>query len=76
MDLWEAGDLAGFQAEAAEHERLADALRLPAFRWYAPMWRAAVAVVQGRRDEAVRLADEGAASPPAPATPTASCSAR
>ena len=61
MDLWEAGDLAGFQAEAAEHERLADALRLPAFRWYAPMWRAAVAVLQGRSDEGVRLADEAAA---------------
>jgi tetratricopeptide (TPR) repeat protein len=61
VDLWEAGDLAGFQAEAGEHERLADELRLPAFRWYAPMWRAAVAVLQGRREEAVRLADEGAA---------------
>jgi hypothetical protein len=61
VDLWECGDLEGFLAEVGEHERLADELRLPAFRWYAPMWRAAVAALQGRRDEAVRLADEGAA---------------
>jgi hypothetical protein len=61
VDLWEAGDLAGFSAEVAEHERLADALRLPAFQWYAPMWRAAVAALQGRHAEAARLADEAAA---------------
>jgi DNA-binding SARP family transcriptional activator len=61
VDLWESGDLAGFEAEAAAHERLADALRLPAFQWYAPMWRAAIASLQGRQEEAVRLADEGAA---------------
>ncbi len=61
VDLWEAGDRAGFEAEVAEHERLADALRLPAFRWYGPMWRAAIAAVAGRNDEAERLAAEGAA---------------
>ncbi len=61
VDLWEAGDRAGFEAEVAAHERLADALRLPAFRWYGPMWRAAIAAVAGRSDEAERLAAEGAA---------------
>jgi tetratricopeptide (TPR) repeat protein len=61
VDLWEAGDLNGFLAEVAEHERLADALRLPAFQWYAPMWRAAVAALQGRHDEARQLAGEAAA---------------
>jgi DNA-binding SARP family transcriptional activator/tetratricopeptide (TPR) repeat protein len=61
VDLWEAGDLAGFEAEVAEHERLADALRLPAFQWYAPMWRGAVAALQGRGEEALRLADAGTA---------------
>jgi DNA-binding SARP family transcriptional activator/tetratricopeptide (TPR) repeat protein len=61
VDLWEAGDLEGFEAEAAEHERLADELRLPGFRWYAPIWRAAVAALQGRRDEAARLAQEAGA---------------
>ena len=30
---------AGFEAELERHEALADALRLPTFRWYAPMWR-------------------------------------
>ena len=47
VDLWEAGDLAAFAAEVDRHERLADALRLPTFRWYAPMWRAALAAVHG-----------------------------
>jgi tetratricopeptide (TPR) repeat protein len=61
VDLWEAGDLSGFEAEVAEHERLADALRLPAFQWYGPMWRGAVAALQGRREDALRLADEGTA---------------
>jgi hypothetical protein len=61
VDLWEAGDRAGFRAEAAAHERLADELRLPAFQWYAPIWRAAVAAREGRREDALRLADEAAA---------------
>jgi DNA-binding SARP family transcriptional activator len=61
VDLWEAGDLNRFAAEVAAHERLADALRLPAFQWYAPMWRGAIAALQGRHEEARRLADEGAA---------------
>ena len=56
VDLWEAGDHAGFVAEVAEHERLADDLRLPAFRWYAGMWRAALAARAGRREEALELA--------------------
>src|SRR5436190_2279083 len=62
VDLWEAGHLDGFIAEVAEHERLADALRLPAFQWYAPMWRAAVAVLQGRHDAGLRLAGDAAAA--------------
>jgi DNA-binding SARP family transcriptional activator len=61
VDLWESGDLDGFLAEVAEHERLADALRLPAFQWYAPMWRAAVAALQGRRADAETLRLEAAA---------------
>ncbi|HWM09083.1 MAG TPA: AAA family ATPase [Solirubrobacteraceae bacterium] len=60
VDLWEAGDHEGFAHERGEHERLADELRLPAFRWYAPMWRAAVAARAGRRVEATELADEAA----------------
>ena len=62
VDLWEAGDLDGFRAEAAEHELLADALRLPAFRWYATHWRAALAALAGEREEALRLAAEAGAA--------------
>jgi len=61
VDLWESGDRAGFEAEVAEHERLADTLRLPAFQWYGPMWRAAIAAREGRSGDVERLAAEGAA---------------
>ncbi len=61
VDLWEAGDRAGFAAEVAEHERLADELRLPAFQWYGPMWRGAIAAREGDAAEARRLADAGGA---------------
>ena len=47
VDLWETGDLAAFEAELTAHEALAERLRLPTFRWYAPMWRAALATVRG-----------------------------
>ena len=60
VDLWEAGDQAGFDRERAEHERLAESLRLPAFRWYGDMWRAAMAARAGRGEEATELAEAAA----------------
>ena len=57
VDLFEQGDHEGFARETAEHERLAEDLRLPAFRWYAPMWRAALAARAGNIAEATELAE-------------------
>ena len=48
VDLYELGDLEALRATAAEHERLADALRLPAYAFFAPMWRASLALLAGR----------------------------
>ena len=58
-DLFELGDLAGMRASIAEHEQLAAELRLPAYYWYGPMWRASLALLAGRLDEAKRISGEG-----------------
>ena len=47
VDLWEAADIPGFEAELERHAALADALRLATFRWYAPMWRGCLAALRG-----------------------------
>jgi DNA-binding SARP family transcriptional activator len=60
LDLAESGDLAGMRAEIEAHERLADRLRLPGYRWWGPMWRASLATLEGRFADAERLIAEGA----------------
>ena len=59
-DLFELGELDGVLATVADHARLAAALRLPAYDWYVPMWRATLAVLANRLDEALQLSEEGA----------------
>jgi hypothetical protein len=54
-DLLERGDLAAARAEIAAHEALAERLRLPAFRWWGPMWRATLAILEGRFADAEAL---------------------
>jgi tetratricopeptide (TPR) repeat protein len=58
LDLLERGDLAAARREIDEHGRLADELRLPGYQWWAPMWRAMLAFLEGRLDEAQRLRAE------------------
>jgi DNA-binding SARP family transcriptional activator/tetratricopeptide (TPR) repeat protein len=55
-DLFELGDMPAWREEVARHGRLAEALRLPAFRWYTPLWAAVEAMLAGRYDDAERLA--------------------
>ncbi len=59
-DLLELGDLDGVRAAIADHAHLAAALRLPAYDWYVPMWRATLALLAERLEEAERLSEEGA----------------
>jgi DNA-binding SARP family transcriptional activator/tetratricopeptide (TPR) repeat protein len=58
-DLVELGDLAAARSAIDEHERLAGELRLLGYAWYVPMWRAMLALMAGRLDEARRLSEEG-----------------
>ena len=59
-DLFEVGDLDALTAAIVDHERLAAELRLPSFAWYVPLWRATLALLGGRLDEAQRLSEQGA----------------
>jgi DNA-binding SARP family transcriptional activator len=61
LDLAELGDIDEMRREIERHEALADALRLPAYQWWGPMWRSTLALLEGRIDEAERLVDEFAA---------------
>jgi DNA-binding SARP family transcriptional activator len=58
-DLVELGNLDAARHSIAEHERLATDLRLLGYAWYVPMWRAMLALMAGRLDEAERLSQEG-----------------
>ena len=73
VDLFEVGDRDALTAAIAEHERLAAELRLPSFAWYVPMWRATLALLGGRLEEAQRLSEQGRASGASPTTRTRTC---
>jgi hypothetical protein len=60
VDLLELGDMDAAHAAIEAHARLAEDLRLLAYVWYAPMWRAMPAMLAGRLDDAAILVDEGA----------------
>src|SRR4051794_40380269 len=62
VDLMERGDLPAARAEIAAHDALAERMRLPAYRWWAPMWRSSLAMLEGRFAEAERLIEEIAAA--------------
>ena len=53
-DLLELGELDALRAAVAEHERLAADLRLPGYLWYGPLWRAMLALMGDRPEEAER----------------------
>jgi DNA-binding SARP family transcriptional activator len=59
-DLLELGEFDAARGSIADHERLAADLRLPAYDWYVPMWRAALALFAHRVEEAQTLSEEGA----------------
>jgi hypothetical protein len=57
-DLLEMGEIDAAVEEVERHEQLADRLRLPAYQWWAPMWRSTLAIAAGRVGEAERLIAE------------------
>lgn len=55
LDLFEVGERDPLEAELDAYARLAEDARLPAYQWYAPMWRATLALLEGRPDDARTL---------------------
>jgi DNA-binding SARP family transcriptional activator/tetratricopeptide (TPR) repeat protein len=58
VDSLEQGEVASADDEIRVYDRLAAEARLPAFSWYVPAWRAALAGYRGELAAARRLADE------------------
>ena len=61
LDHFERGDLAAMRAEIDAHEALAERLRLPSYAWWAPMWRATLAILEGRFADAEAVIERLAA---------------
>jgi class 3 adenylate cyclase len=58
MALLEAGDAAGAEVELDTYSRLASDLRMPQHLWHVPLLRAMRAMMDGRFDDAERLAED------------------
>jgi hypothetical protein len=61
VDLLELGQVAAVDEEIAEHSRLAEDVRDPVGLWHDVLWRAMRALLDGRFDDAERLADRALA---------------
>jgi DNA-binding SARP family transcriptional activator len=61
VDLLELGRVREAATEIDAYEALADAVALPHFRWYVPLWRATLALLAGRWVEARELAERALA---------------
>ena len=61
LDHFERGDLAAMRPEIDAHEALAERLRLPSYAWWAPMWRATLAILEGRFADAEAVVERLAA---------------
>jgi DNA-binding SARP family transcriptional activator len=59
VDLLELGDRVGVDAQMEAFEAGARRLRQPQFSWQATVWRAMIALMEGRLADAERLAQEG-----------------
>lgn len=58
VDLVEGGELDEARAEIEAYAKLVEPLRIPAYSWWVPAWRAMLAGVEGRFDDLRALADE------------------
>jgi len=61
LSFLELGDIPAVDAEMREHARLANELRQPQYLWFAALWRAMRALLDGRFEDAERLAGEALA---------------
>ena len=56
LDLLELGRGDELRAEVDQFAALASRARLPSYSWYVPMWRATLALIEGRIEEAMEFA--------------------
>ncbi len=61
LDLMELGEVAEAGAEVDAYAVAADELGLPHYRWWVPMWRATLELIEGRAGAAARLGAEALA---------------
>jgi DNA-binding SARP family transcriptional activator len=61
VDLLELGRVREAEEEIDAYEALADAVALPHFRWYVPLWRSTLAHLAGRWDDGRELAERALA---------------
>jgi DNA-binding SARP family transcriptional activator len=61
VDLLELGRIREAAAEIDAYEALADAVALPHFRWYVPLWRGTLALLAGRWGDARELSERALA---------------
>ena len=61
LDLMELGRIDEARAEIDAYAVGADALALPHYRWWVPMWAATLALMAGRGEEAARLGERALA---------------
>jgi hypothetical protein len=54
-DLFEVGDGAAVRDEIGAYAELSAHVRVPAFAWYVPLWRATLALLAGRLDDGLAL---------------------
>jgi hypothetical protein len=54
-DLFELGDGQAVRDEIAAYAELSSEVRLPALAWYVPLWRASLALLEGRLDDGLAL---------------------
>jgi DNA-binding SARP family transcriptional activator len=55
VDLFELGDGPALRDEITAYADLSAQVRLPAFAWYVPLWRATLAMLEGRIDDGIAL---------------------
>jgi len=76
VDLWELARMDELRRELEHYQRLADEVGLPHYRWYVPLWRASLATLAGRWDEARELTEQAEAIGRRAADPNAPLHAR
>ena len=61
VDLFELGRIGAWWEQVTNHGEMAEALRLPTYAWYTPLWSGVRAVLEGRFEDAARARERARA---------------